>query len=215
MSRYVSYYRVSTAKQGESGLGLEAQQASVRHFVSGRAGELLGEFTEVESGKLSSRPILLEAIALCRKRKAVLVIAKLDRLARNVAFVSSLMEAGIEFVAVDAPFANRLMVHILAAVAENEREQISQRTRAALAAAKARGVRLGAHGSVLAEQNKASAVLWAEGLREPLERSLASGNRVLEAHAAFLNAEGYSSREGGKFCASNVARIMRRLSIGD
>ena len=213
MSRYISYYRVSTNKQGESGLGLQAQQSSVRQFVTSRSGDLIAEFTEVESGKLATRPILQEAIAQCRRHKAVLVIAKLDRLARNVAFVSSLMEAGIEFVAVDAPYANRLMLHILAAVAENEREQISQRTKAALAAAKARGIRLGSYGQALAVQHKKSAAEWAEHLRPQLVDSLRLGNCTLAAHADYLNQLGLRSREGGRFHPASLSRIMARLEL--
>lgn len=213
MVNFVAYYRVSTQKQGQSGLGLDAQQHSVRQFVQSRGGELLSENIEIESGKLSSRPILLNAIAECRKKKAVLVIAKLDRLARNVAFVSSLMEGGIEFVAVDMPAANRLVIHILAAVAENERELISQRTKAALAAAKARGVKLGSYGQVLADRNRASATVWAETIREPILESLARGHITYDTHACYLNSKGLQSREGGRFHATSIARIMRRLSI--
>lgn len=140
--RYIAYYRVSTARQGQSGLGLEAQQTAVRSFVAADAA-IVEEFVEVESGRRNDRPQLLKALAACRRHNAVLIIAKLDRLARNVAFVSNLMEAGVDFVAVDMPHASLLTVHILAAVAEHEREMISQRTKAALAAAKARGARLG------------------------------------------------------------------------
>src|SRR3954466_14112607 len=141
MPGFVAYYRVSTDRQGQSGLGLDAQRAAVAGFFGAR--ELIAEFTEVESGKRADRPQLAAALDLCRRRRAMLVIAKLDRLARNVAFIASLMEAGVEFTAVDMPSANKLTLHILAAVAEHEREMISARTRAALAAAKARGVRLG------------------------------------------------------------------------
>ena len=141
--RFVAYYRVSTDRQGRSGLGLEAQQKAVTDYLNGGAWELVGEFVEVESGKKSNRPQLARAIETCRKRRARLVIAKLDRLSRNLAFVATLMDAGVEFVAVDNPHANRLTIHILAAVAEHEREAISERTKAALAAAKARGKRLG------------------------------------------------------------------------
>jgi DNA invertase Pin-like site-specific DNA recombinase len=143
VKRCVAYYRVSTAKQGASGLGLEAQQMAVSEYVGRQGWELVGSFTEIESGKKADRPQLLKALEHCRRYKATLVIAKLDRLARNVAFVSNLMEAGTDFVAVDFPHANRLTIHILAAVAEHEREAISARTKAALAAAKARGVKLG------------------------------------------------------------------------
>ena len=141
--RYVAYYRVSTAKQGASGLGLEAQQEAVRTYLNGGNWQLVAELTEVESGKRNDRPKLAEALRLCRTRKATLIIAKLDRLARNVNFISNLMEAKVEFTAVDFPTANRLTVHILAAVAEHEALMISARTKAALQAAKARGVVLG------------------------------------------------------------------------
>ena len=136
--KYVAYYRVSTARQGQSGLGLEAQQSAVESFC-----EPIESFTEVESGKLKQRPELMRAIAACKRHKAILVVAKLDRVARNVAFVSTLMESGVEFIACDNPNANRLTIHILAAVAEDEASRISERTKAALAAAKRRGVVLG------------------------------------------------------------------------
>ena len=140
-SRYIAYYRVSTARQGRSGLGLEAQKQAVQAHLNGQ--KPISEFVEVESGRRNDRPKLAEALAACRVHKATLIIAKLDRLARNVAFVSSLMEAGVEFQACDFPQANRLTIHILAAVAEHEARMISERTRAALAAAKARGTVLG------------------------------------------------------------------------
>jgi DNA invertase Pin-like site-specific DNA recombinase len=143
MAEYVAYYRVSTDKQGIKGLGMDAQREAVARFMAGK-GELAAQFVEVESGKKdTNRPQLHAALAECRKRRAVLVIAKLDRLARNVHFISGLMNSDVEFVAVDMPSANRLTIHILAAVAEHERELISQRTKAALAAAKARGTKLG------------------------------------------------------------------------
>ncbi|MBS1984312.1 MAG: recombinase family protein [Bdellovibrionales bacterium] len=143
MPHYVAYYRVSTDKQGMTGLGMDAQRAAVTRFL-GERGQLVAEFTEVESGRRhTNRPQLLAALNECRTRPAVLLIARLDRLARNVAFIANLMDSGVEFVAVDMPQANRLTLHILAAVAEHEREMISQRTRAALAAAKRRGVKLG------------------------------------------------------------------------
>jgi Resolvase, N terminal domain len=127
--RFVAYYRVSTDRQGRSGLGLEAQQEAVRSYLDGGSWQLVDEVVEVESGKRNDRPKLAEALKLCRLHGATLIIAKLDRLARNVAFVSNLMESGVEFVAVDFPQANRLTVHILAAVAEHEREMISHQGR--------------------------------------------------------------------------------------
>lgn len=142
MPLYVAYYRVSTDKQGLKGLGMEAQREAVARFMNGK-GDLAAAFIEVESGRKDNRPQLHAALSECRRRRAVLVIAKLDRLARNVHFISGLMNSDVEFVAVDMPSASRLTIHILAAVAEHEREMISQRTKAALAAAKARGIKLG------------------------------------------------------------------------
>ena len=138
---FVSYLRVSTRRQGESGLGLEAQRQAVFAYTNG--GRLLAEYLEVESGKRNDRPQLLAALAHAQATGATLIIAKPNRLARNVHFISGLMEAGVDFVAADLPSANRLTINVLAAVAEHEREMISARTKAALAAAKARGVRLG------------------------------------------------------------------------
>lgn len=139
---YVAYYRVSTERQHASGLGLEAQRETVMRYVGSHS--LLAEYVEIESGKAhANRPMLLTALAECRKHHATLLIARLDRLSRNVAFIANLMESSVDFVACDMPAANRLTLHILAAVAEHEREMISARTKAALGAAKARGVKLG------------------------------------------------------------------------
>ena len=135
MPEYVAYYRVSTDRQGESGLGLDAQRQAVTRHIGGNPA---AEFKEIESGKRhGNRPQLAAALAECRQRRATLVIAKLDRLGRNVAFISALMESNVDFVCCDNPHATKLLLHMLAAFAEHEREAISQRTRAALAAAKA------------------------------------------------------------------------------
>ncbi len=136
--KFVAYYRVSTAKQGASGLGLDAQRQAVRDYLNGGAWELIGEFEEVESGKRSDRPELARAMERCRLTGAKLLIAKLDRLSRNVHFLSGLMEQGVDFVACDMPTANRLTVHIMAAVAQQEREAISARTKAAMGSIKAK-----------------------------------------------------------------------------
>lgn len=140
---FVAYLRVSTAQQGRSGLGIEAQREAVARHCAGAGGAVVAEFVEVESGRKVRRPQLAAALAACRARRATLVIARLDRLARNVAFVSGLMESRVDFVAADVPSATRLTIHVLAAVAEEEARLASERTKAALAAAKARGVRLG------------------------------------------------------------------------
>jgi DNA invertase Pin-like site-specific DNA recombinase len=138
--RFVAYYRVSTRQQGRSGLGLEAQRSAVVNFLAANRGELFAEFTEVESGTKSDRPQFMEALRICRVYSAILVIAKLDRLARNVALTSALMEGEVEFVAADFPQANRLTIHILAAIAEYEAKLISERIKAAIVVSKARGV---------------------------------------------------------------------------
>ena len=139
---FVTYLRVSTDRQGKSGLGLEAQRAAVLDHVAGK-GEIVAEFVEVESGKRNERPQLARAMAEAKWIGAVLLIAKLDRLARSVSFIANLLESGVEVTAADMPEANRFMLHVMAAVAEHEAQAISDRTRAALAAAKARGVALG------------------------------------------------------------------------
>jgi DNA invertase Pin-like site-specific DNA recombinase len=153
--KFISYLRVSTDKQGERGYGLDAQRKAVSDYLNGGSWQLLEEFVEVESGKRSDRPQLAAALAACKKHRARLVIAKLDRLSRNVAFIATLMDGKVEFVCCDFPSANRLTLHILAAVAEHEREMISARTSAGLAAAKAKGVKLG--NPALAAKNAAAA----------------------------------------------------------
>ncbi|HIF24911.1 MAG TPA: recombinase family protein [Micavibrio sp.] len=142
VDRFVCYFRVSTDKQGIKGLGIEAQREAIRNYLALNGGEVVGSFEEVETGKKNDRPELLQAIEKCRRTKATLLIAKLDRLGRNLHFISGLMESGIEFKAVDNPHANKFMVHMLAAFAEHERELIAERTKNALRAAKERGVKL-------------------------------------------------------------------------
>jgi len=220
--RFVSYLRVSTNKQGQSGLGLEAQRAAVTGYLNGGAGHLVAEVVEVESGRKAERPKLAEAIALCRAHRATLLVAKLDRLARNAAFLFSLRDSGIDFVACDMPDANRLTVGIMAVVAEAEAEAISARTKAALAAAKARGKKLGGfrgHAGSLEDAAYARAAHTAKAnaraadIAPLLARINPDGALSLRAVAAQMNAEGIPSPNGkGKWSAATVSRLVRRLS---
>lgn len=221
MSRFVAYYRVSTARQGQSGLGLEAQREAVARFTTG--GKVVAEFVEVESGKRNDRPEIAKALALCRVHGAKLVIAKLDRLARNVAFIANLMEADVDFVAVDMPQANKLTVHILAAMAEYEREMISARTKAALAAAKARGVKLGGPvklSDAAAEQGRAKgrasrstiAASRSADLSPILLAVRAEGFDSARRLAAELNERGIPTpSRRGQWQATTVKRVLMRV----
>lgn len=211
---YVSYLRVSTQRQGASGLGLDAQRAIVANYVVTQKGDLLAEYVEVESSR-RERPVLVQSISHCRRAGATLLIAKLDRLARNVAFVASLMDGKVDFVAIDAPHANRFMLHIMAAFAEHEREQISTRTRDALAAAKRRGVQLGRNGVVLAAARREEAACFAASLRRPVEEALASDRTSLAQIAEFLNDKGLRTREGASWKVGTIHRLLKRLRQSD
>ncbi len=220
--KFISYLRVSTARQGASGLGLEAQRESVSRYLNGGNWKLVQEVMEVESGKRNDRPAIAEALRLCRLHKATLVIAKLDRLARNVHFISSLMESGVDFVACDFPEANRLTVHILAAVAEHEAAMISARTKAALMAAKARGVTLGGQRgcvermtSMAAKGARQSAVVRQDAVAKRrvdllpvIEELRTSGASSLRSIANGLNQKGLPTARGTKWSASQVMRIL-------
>lgn len=214
-TRFVfTYLRVSTTRQGQSGLGLEAQREAVQRYADQTGVTILDEYVEIESGKVRDRPQLAAAIAACRKRKATLLIAKLDRLSRNVAFVANLLDGDVEFLALDCPYANKLMIHILAAFAEHERDMISQRTRAALAAAKARGVILGENGRTLAAKAADEALEAAEAYRSVVARIL-DGGRCANARqlAIRLNTAGIASRAGGRWHATSAIRLMKRLGL--
>lgn len=218
---FVAYYRVSTERQGRSGLGLEAQRETVRAHLNGGAWRLVAEVTEVESGKRFDRPKLAEALRLCRLHGATLIIAKLDRLARNVAFVSSLMELGVDFVAVDFPQANRLTIHILAAVAEHEAKAISERTKAALQAAKARGTKLGGFRGVRIDDSARAASLArrkaiaddrAADLAPIIGELRAQGVASLGKIAAELSARNIPTARGGaNWTETQVSRVLARL----
>jgi DNA invertase Pin-like site-specific DNA recombinase len=217
---YVAYYRVSTQKQGQSGLGLEAQKSSVLSYLNGGSWELLQEFTEVETGKgadaLEKRPQLRAAVEACKKQKATLIIAKLDRLARNVHFISGLLETGIDFVCADMPQANKVMLQMYSVMAEWERDQISARTKAALAAAKARGVVLGAAGPANLkpniEQRQQEATAFAERLRGVVEGMKARGVSV-RGIADELNALEIKAARGGQWNATQVQRLLAKLGV--
>jgi DNA invertase Pin-like site-specific DNA recombinase len=209
---FIAYYRVSTDRQGRSGLGLEAQRAAVGRYLAGIGGILKAEHTEVETGRRNDRPELQKALAACRKHKARLVIAKLDRLSRNVAFIATMMDAGVEFVACDNPHATRLTLHILAAVAEHEREMISARTKAALQAAKARGVRLGRNAERLAPANRAAALDHANQIKGVLAELNRSGMTNREI-AAELTARGITTPRGGRWHPQTVRRVMERVAL--
>src|SRR5215469_2208941 len=214
--KFVAYFRVSTDRQGKSGLGLEAQREAVMNYLNGGNWQLVGEFTEVESGKRSDRPQLAAALAACKRHKAKLVIAKLDRLSRNLAFIAALMDSGVEFVAVVNPHANKLTVHILAAVAQHEREMIAQRTKDALAAAKARGTVLG-NPHLAAARDRAVASVKADADRfaknvAPIIREIqSSGVASHRGIAKSLNARGVATARGGQWTAVQVGSILRRV----
>ena len=216
MVKYISYFRVSTQRQGQSGLGLEAQQAAVNAFISSHDHELVGSYTEIESGRNSDRPQLLAALAQARRQKAVVVIAKLDRLARSVAFISAIMESGVEFIATDMPGANRLTIQIMAVIAENEARMISERTKAALAAAKARGVVLGNRNNLIKVQPIAREVICknanhhADIVMPMLSQIVKSGVRSCHIAAEQLNMRGVKTARGGQWHGTTILNMIRR-----
>jgi len=198
---FIAYLRVSTARQGESGLGLEAQRATVEAFARQQGGQIAAEYVEIESGRRSDRPELAKALHAARKAKATLLVAKLDRLSRNVAFISSVMDAGVDFLACDQPYASRLTLHILAAVAEDEARRISERTKAALQAAKARGTKLGspiaAQTVAHARAAKSAYAAKANATSKAVVREIqASGVETLTGIARTLQARGVRTPRG-------------------
>ena len=217
MIDYIAYYRVSTQQQGRSGLGLEAQQQAVRSFL--KDGQpLRAEFTEVESGKRDTRPQLTAAIAQAQRIGATLLIAKLDRLSRNASFIFALRDSGVKFVAADMPDANHLTVGILAVIADHERQAISDRTKAALSALKARGVQLGSPQNLIpAAREKATDTLRRNAYDHPQNKragayalSLHQQGKTLSGIAAELNTHGFTTRRGKQFHAMQVKRLIER-----
>lgn len=221
--RLVAYERVSTVRQGASGLGLAAQRKVIGDFAAARGAEVLARFTEVESGRKADRPELARALHLARVTGATLVIAKLDRLSRNAAFLLALRDSGVRFVACDMPEANDLTVGIMALVAEAERAAISRRTTEALAAAKARGIRLGnpngaaslrragKGGTALRAAVAANAEAFARDLAPVIADIRAQGRTSLRAIAAELSARGIRTRRGGQWQVSNVRALLARV----
>jgi len=224
--KFISYLRVSTSRQGASGLGESAQKEAITDFIKRYNGKVLDEFTEVESGKGdgSNRPQLLKALEACRRTGATLIIAKLDRLSRNVAFISSLMESGVDFTACDFPQANRLTIHVLAAVAEHEREMISNRTKEALRAAKSKGVKLGSPQNLTNEAAQKGRKLGVE-IRKlkadrfaldmfPTIQDLMNQGLSLKKTAEELNRTGILTPSGqaGSWTHTTVKNVINRAS---
>ena len=216
---YVTYLRVSTYRQGKSGLGLGAQRKAVADHVTGK-GQIAAEYVEIESGKKNDRPQLARALAEAKRIGAVLLIAKLDRLARNVAFIANLLEAGVEIAAADMPEANRFLLHVMAAVAEHEAQAISDRTRAALAAAKVRGVALGwSMPGRAGEQRQAARKGADRNARKadqhaanvlPVIRQIAARGASLRQIAHEMNTRGIRTARGGLWYAATVRNVMAR-----
>ena len=217
MKNYIAYYRVSTAKQGRSGLGLQAQQDTVKNFL-GSNGNLVAEYTEVQSGKSNARVELLKAIAQCKQDKATLLIAKLDRLSRNVAFIFELRNSGVDFVCCDLPDLNTLTLGIFATFAQHEAERISQRTKDGLRAAKRKGVVLGMPANLTKQAR-------AKGMKARINNARTATANVqaselikmynkdglsLRTIASKLNESGYTTRRGAEFTAMQVKRLLDR-----
>ena len=219
---FVSYYRVSTQQQGRSGLGLEAQKKAVMDYLNGGNWELIEEYIEIESGKNNDRPKLNEALERCRLTGSTLVIAKLDRLSRDAHFLLGLQKSEVDFVCCDMPDANKMTIQIMAVMAQHEREAISKRTKEALAAAKARGVKLGnPNGAdnfsddsykLGVKAIKSNADIRAEGLRVTMQGIMEAGTTSFSGIAKELNAQKIKTARGGKWHPSSVKRLLERLN---
>jgi DNA invertase Pin-like site-specific DNA recombinase len=216
--KFVAYYRVSTTKQGINGLGMDAQRDSVRNYLNAGNWNLIAEFAEVETGKRSDRQELTKAIALCRKEKATLLIAKLDRLARNAAFLLNLRDSGVDFIAADMPHADKFTVGIMALVAEKERDMISQRTKDGLAAAKRRGTKLGNPRPAAAVKravtvNIQRADAYSSDLAPIIKEIQQAHVITLRGIAQCLNVRGFKTPNGKAFAAQSVKNILDRISL--
>lgn len=212
MTRFVAYTRVSTDRQGRSGLGLEAQTVLIQSYIDREGAQLLDTVVEVESGSLDQRPGLQRALALCRKHKAVLLLARLDRLGRRLSFIAQLLDADVDVRVAEQPGASKLTLQLLAVVAEAERDLIRDRTRQALAAAKARGTILGKHGRLLATQAVEAAQELQRQYGDEITASFAHSTNLREA-AAQLTRLRVPTREGGLWGPSNTSRLKQRLGL--
>jgi DNA invertase Pin-like site-specific DNA recombinase len=228
MADLIAYCRVSTKQQGASGLGMEAQRAAVEAFARQHGAKVAALYVEVESGKKADRPELAKALAHAKRSKAILCVTKLDRLARNVEFLARVLNAGTEFLACDYPAANRLTLHIMAAVAENEAKAISDRTKAALQAAKARGTLLGSErpghwegrekarqqgakkGAIVSAEVRSKAAVEAYSDLLPAMEAYKAEGLALQAIASKLNAEGHTTRRGRPWNPVQVGRVLQR-----
>lgn len=219
---YVAYLRVSTQRQGSSGLGLQAQQEIIRKYLNGNSP--IAEFIEVESGRKSDRPKLHEALELCKKKKATLIVAKMDRLSRNVSFTSQLLDSGIEIVFCDFPKANRLVLTIISAISEYEAGLIRQRTKAALQIKKEQGCQLGKPENLMRNLDRAIANSRKTNQEKALNnannkravaflRGLVNKSSNMSEMARILNAEGFLTSRGGSFSSKQVSLILERYSI--
>jgi DNA invertase Pin-like site-specific DNA recombinase len=224
MCKVIAYYRVSTEAQGRSGLGLDAQRQAVTALCQTRGWQIMAEYTEVESGKRADREQLTAALHHAKVTGGTLVIAKLDRLSRNAAFITALQDSGAKFIAADMPEANELTVHIMAAVAQAERQAIAKRTREALAAAKVRGVKLGNPNGAAAIRRaakgngaslqaiKGNADAFATDLAPIVDRLRSEGLTSLPQIARGLNEGGFATPRGGKWHPSSVSNLLKRLA---
>ena len=214
MEKAIAYYRVSTKRQGKSGLGLGAQKLLIGHFAEHKGYNVYREFHEVESGRKNYRPVLDRALEACRVDCATLIIAKLDRLSRNVAFISTLMESKVNFKIADNPNANRFMLHIMAAVAEQEGKSISERTKAALQVAKAKGVELGYNGRhVLSKTNRINADRFAQQMIIPIEWMKRSSITTVRAIKDELNKARIATFQGDgrRWHIASVHALLKRI----
>ena len=211
--RAISYIRVSTKKQGQSGLGLEAQRELIGRFLDAQDGYLVEEYLDIASGSKDDRAVLKSAISHAKRINATLVIAKLDRMSRNVTFIASLMDSGINFKIAEMPEATTFQLHIHAALAQEERRLIRERTKASLVAAKARGVQLGKNGKKLAYFNKMGALKFADKFNEIIVTMRDIENLSFSQISRYLNDTKWTSREGKKWHPNTVRRIYLRLRL--